>query len=152
MKPFVLDSSMTSMGGVFYPTGHVFAIFPDEESVRQAHLALQAADHKGETAHASPQAMLEQIVGTLGTADAPLPSLGAEGDMVRRIADMAGTGHHGMLIHLNDDDSIETVVGAITADRTGPACYYRTFVIEDLIDTPAPAQSQSVVVGTLAAD
>ena len=29
MKPFVLDSSMTNMGGIFYPTGQVFALFPD---------------------------------------------------------------------------------------------------------------------------
>ena len=31
MKPLVLDSTMTNMGGVFYPTGHVFALFPDED-------------------------------------------------------------------------------------------------------------------------
>ena len=27
MKNLVLDSSMTNMGGVFYPTGHVFALY-----------------------------------------------------------------------------------------------------------------------------
>ncbi len=29
MKPLVLDSTMTTMGGVFYPTSQVFALFPD---------------------------------------------------------------------------------------------------------------------------
>ena len=97
MKPFVLDSSMTNMGGIFYPTGQVFALFPDEDCTRQAALALQAASHQGDISYASPEVILQEIVHTLGTADAPLPSVGAEGDMVRRIADLAGTGHHGVV-------------------------------------------------------
>ena len=93
MKPLVLDSTMTTMGGVFYPTGQVFALFPDEDCARQAALALQAAGHQGDVAYASPEVILQEIVHTLGTADAPLPSVGAEGDMVQRIADLAGSGH-----------------------------------------------------------
>ena len=73
MKPLILDSTMTNMGGVFYPTGHVFALFPDEDCVRQAATALQAAGHQGDTAYASPEVIMQEIVHTLGTADAPLP-------------------------------------------------------------------------------
>ncbi len=113
MKNLVLDSSMTNMGGVFYPTGHVFALFPDEDCVRQAATALQAAGHHGETAYASPDVILQDIVRTLGTADAPLPSVGAEGDMGRRIADLAGQGHHCMLITMADKDNTDTLVEAI---------------------------------------
>ena len=91
MKPLILDSSMTNMGGTFYPTGHVFALFPDEDCVRQAASALQAAGHAGDAAYASPEVIMQEIVRTLGTADAPLPSVGAEGDIVRRIADLAGS-------------------------------------------------------------
>ena len=40
MKPLILDSTMTNMGGVFYPTGQVFALFPDEDCVRQADTAI----------------------------------------------------------------------------------------------------------------
>ena len=29
MKPLVIDSTLTQAGGMFYPTGHVFALFPD---------------------------------------------------------------------------------------------------------------------------
>lgn len=152
MKPLILDSTMTSMGGVFYPTGHVFALFPDERHVRQAITALQAAGHQGEAAHASPQVILQDIVRTLGTADAPMPSVGAEGDMVRRIADLAGTGHHGLLITMADEDSTETLVRAIAAEGAAAAFYYRTFVIEDLISQPADDGPQSVVVGTHAAE
>ena len=72
MKPLVLDSSMTNMSGTFYPTGHVFALFPDEDCVRQADTHLQNAGHSGTTAYASPDVILQDIVRTLGNADAPL--------------------------------------------------------------------------------
>lgn len=152
MKNLVLDSSMTNMGGVFYPTGHVFALFPDEDCVRQAATALQAAGHRGELAYASPDTILQDIVRTLGTADAPLPSVGAEGDMVRRIADLAGTGHHGMLIAMADKDEADAVVNAIAPEGAVTAFHYRTFIIEDLISQPASDGPQSVVVGTHAAE
>ena len=152
MKNLVLDSSMTNMGGVFYPTGHVFALFPDEDCVRQAATALQAAGHRGALAYASPDTILQDIVRTLGTADAPLPSVGAEGDMVRRIADLAGTGHHGILIAMADKDEADAVVHAIAPEGAVTAFYYRTFIIEDLISPPASDGPQSVVVGTHAAE
>ena len=148
MKPFVLDSSMTNMGGIFYPTGQVFALFPDEDCSRQAALALQAASHQGDIAYASPEVILQEIVHTLGTADAPLPSVGAEGDMVRRIADLAGTGHHGVLIRMADKDAPERVVAAIAPEGAAAAFYYRTFIIEDLVPQAPEQESQSVVVGT----
>jgi hypothetical protein len=152
MKPMILDSTMTNMGGVFYPTGHVFALFPDEDCVRQAATALEAAGHKGELAYASPEAILADIVRTLGTADAPLPSVGAEGDMVRRIADLASTGHHGLLIQMDSKDEPDTVVSAIAPEGAATAFYYRTFIIEDLVTPPVPDdKTQSVVVGTHAA-
>lgn len=151
MKPLILDSSMTNMGGTFYPTGHVFALFPDEDCVRQASAALQAAGHAGDAAYASPEFIMQEIVRTLGTADAPLPSVGAEGDIVRRIADLAGSGHHGMLVKMNDKDDADTLVAAITPEGAVAAFYYRTFIIEDLITPPTPEDKQSVVVGTRAA-
>jgi len=152
MKPLVLDSTMTNMGGIFYPTGHVFALFPDEDCVRQAAAALQSAGHAGEMAYASPEVIMQEIVHTLGTADAPLPSVGAEGDMVRRIADLAGSGHHGLLVKMADKDNAEALVAAIAPAGAVTAFYYRTFIIEDLI-TPATTdeRTQSVVVGTHAA-
>ncbi|WP_440111922.1 hypothetical protein [Acidovorax sp. BL-A-41-H1] len=151
MKPLVLDSTMTNMGGVFYPTGHVFALFPDEDCVRQAASALQAAGHKGSTAYASPEVIMEEIVRTLGTADAPMPSVGAEGDMVRRIADLAGTGYHGMLVEMAGKDKADAVVEAIAPAGAAAAFYYRTFIIEDLISQQPPQGTQSVVAGTHAA-
>ena len=151
MKPLVLDSTMTSMGGVFYPTGHVFALFPDEDCVRQAASALRAAGHKGSIAYASPEVIMEEIVRTLGTADAPMPSVGAEGDMVRRIADLAGNGYHGMLVEMAGKDKADDVVQAIAPAGAAAAFHYRTFIIEDLISQAPPQGTQSVVAGTHAA-
>ncbi len=148
MKPLILDSSMTNMSGVFYPTGHVFALFPDEDCARQAAAALHSARHQGELAHASPEFILQEIVRTLGGTDIPLPSVGAEGDMVRRIADLAGTGHHGVLIRMADKDAPERVVAAIAPEGAAAAFYYRTFIIEDLVPQAPEQESQSVVVGT----
>ncbi len=148
MKPLILDSSMTNMSGVFYPTGHVFALFPDEDCVRQAAASLHNVGHRGELAHASPEFILQEIVHTLGSTDAPLPSVGAEGDMVRRIADLAGTGHHGVLIAMADKDSPDNVVSAITPEGAAAAFYYRTFIIEDLVPQAPEQEGQSVVVGT----
>ena len=78
MKPLILDSSMTNMSGVFYPTGHVFALFPDEDCARQAAAALHSAGHQGELAHASPEFILQEIVRTLGGTDIPLPLVDLE--------------------------------------------------------------------------
>ncbi len=152
MKPLVLDSSLTNMGGVFYPSGHVFALFPDEDCARQAASGLQNAGHSGDVAYAGPETILEEVVRTLGPADAPLPSVGADGDMVRRIADLAGCGHHGLLIKVEGKDSAEGIIDAITPAGAVAALHYRTFIIEDLITPAAPVEaSQSVVVGTRAA-
>jgi hypothetical protein len=136
MKPLLLDSSMTSMAGVFYPTGHVFALFPDEDCVRQAAAALHTAGHPGDTAYASPEVILQDIVQTPGTADTPFPSVGAEGDIVRRMADLAGSGHHGMLVALTDDDDPQAVADAMASEGAVAAFHYRTFVIEALITQP----------------
>ena len=151
MKPLVLDSSMTNMGGTFYPTGHVFALFRDEEAATQAVAQLQVAGRAGETFHATPEVILQDIAQTLGNEGEPLPSVGAESDMVRRIADLASSGHHGLLIAMGDKDEVEGLTSAIALAGAVAAFYYRTFVIEDLITTPlttTPEPPQSVVVGT----
>ena len=68
--------------------------------------------------------------------------------MVRRIADLAGTGHHGVLICMADKDTPERVVEAIVPEGAAAAFYYRTFIIEDLVPQAPEQESQSVVVGT----
>ena len=148
MKPLVLDARMTTMRGIFYPRGHVFALFPDEPSVLRAVQALHAVGHAGDAAHAPPETLLHDVEHTLGsTADAPMPSVGAEGDMVRRIADWARRGYHGLLIPVGDKSQVRAIVDCITPHGAAAALHYRMLVIEELIDSHDSGE-QSVLVGT----
>ncbi|GKS91419.1 hypothetical protein [Acidovorax sp. SUPP2539] len=138
MKPFVLDPDMTSSAGTFYPTGHVFALFPDEAHARDAAEALGADGERTDISHATPDAILQHVVRTLGNADTPLPSVGAEGTIVRRISDLAAAGHHGLLVKVGDDDDAETLQAALEPHSAQAAFYYRRLIIEDLIPQPVP--------------
>ena len=151
MKPFALDSSHTNMSGVFYPTGHIFALFPTADLTRQAADALDTAGEIGESAYASPEVIQQDIVRTIGSSDSVLPSVGAEGDFVRRIADLASVGHHGLLVEVGKHDDTEVLTAALKREGAVAAFYYRTLVIEELIEQPPTDSKQSVTVGTHAA-
>ncbi len=137
MKPFALTPEMTSAGGTFYPTGHVFALFADDAAAQAAGDALQRQG-RGDIAHATPQAILQHVVRTLGDADTPLPSVGAEGVIVRRIADLASQGSHALLLPAGDGDSPESLAEALAPLDAQAAFYYRRLVIEELIPAPVP--------------
>lgn len=137
MKPFVITPDMTSAAGTFYPTGHVFALFPDEASARAAGDAMQAEGRR-DVAHAVPDAVLEHVVRTLGNADEPLPSVGAEGTIVRRIADLSSDGSHALFFPAGDDDSPESLTDTLVPLGAQAAFYYRTLIIEDLVPAPVP--------------
>ncbi len=151
MKAFALDSSYTSMAGVFYPTGHVFALFATAEAVKSAAEALATPDGKENCSYAGPETIMQHIVRTLGNGDQPLPSVGADGDFVRRIADLAGKGCHGLLIDVGKADVGEQITPILESNGAEAAFYYRTLVIEDLITRKPDAGPQSVTVGTHAA-
>ncbi len=87
--------------------------------------------------HAPPDAIHQHVVRTLGNADTPLPSVGAEGVIVRRIADLAAQGHHGLLIRPRDDDSPESLQASLEPLGASAAFFYRRLIIEDLITQPA---------------
>lgn len=132
MTPFSLDSSMTSMGGVFYPTGHVFALVPSDDVAQAAAQALHALGYDGAVRHATPEVILADIVPTLGDPDAGLPSVGMEGEIVRRIAELAASGHHGLLVDLGKDDA-HKVADVLNAYGATAAFHYRELVIEELV-------------------
>ncbi|RYF28444.1 MAG: hypothetical protein EOO33_00845 [Comamonadaceae bacterium] len=135
MKPFVLDPDMTSAAGTFYPTGYVFALFPDEAAARQAGDAM-SGQGRTDVAHAAPEAILQHVVRTLGNADEPLPSVGAEGVIVRRIADLASQGRHALFFPAADDDDAESLQDALEPLGAEAAFWYRRLIIEDLIALP----------------
>ena len=150
MKPLVVTSAMTSMNGVFYPTSHVFALFQNEEMLKTAVAALEGATHQGSLAHASPDRIRREITRTVDDTNTSMPSVGADNDIVRRIDDLAQQGYHGVLIELADKDSAETLQATLTQVNATAAFYYRTFVIEELVEQPQglSPDGPSVFVGT----
>jgi len=134
MKPFTLDSSMTTMGGVFYPTGHMFVMFPTRADAEQASQALvQAGVEDGEISLVTPEMIHEKIARTVGNADIPLPSAGTEGDTVRRFAELASQGHHALLVHAPKAQDSDHAMEAIKRFPISYAQKYRQLVIEDLV-------------------
>ena len=144
---------MTTMNGVFYPTGHVFALFQNEEALQNAAGALEDATHPGSLAHASPDRIRREVTRTVDDTESVLPSVGADNDIVRRIDDLAQQGYHGVLIELADKDNMKNLQAALTQAQATAAFYYRTFVIEELVEQPqgTSPDGPSVVVGTHAA-
>ena len=106
MQDFTLDPSMLTMGGVFYPTGYVFAMFPSEQDARATGEALEREKLSEKPVMlVPPQVVLEQVVRTVGSADIPLPSPGTEAAVVRQYAALAGQGHWALMVHAPDGDA-----------------------------------------------
>lgn len=133
MKPFALEPGMLTMRGVFYPTGHLFLMFPTEEDARGAERALEANGHNGEhICYLAPAEILDKIARTAG-AEEPLPSPGTEAETVRHFAQLARQGHHGLLIHAPSHDETEHIMQVLQGHRVSFGQKYRHLVIEDLV-------------------
>jgi hypothetical protein len=135
MKPFVLESSMLTMGGVFYPTGYMFIMFPTEQDARNAERALESDGYSGEgISLLTPQDIQEKVARTVGNADIPLPSAGTEADTVRQFTHLASEGHYALMIHAPTGKESQHVMEVL---KDAPISYgqkYRHLVIEDLVD------------------
>ncbi len=133
MQPFVLDPGMLTMAGVFYPTGHVFVMFPTEQDARQVGEEIERAGLSEQPVMLlDPRTILEHVVRTVGSTDIPLPSAGTEAATVRQYAALAGQGHWALMVHAPDADETEAVMQVV---RTAPFSFaekYRMLVIEDL--------------------
>ncbi|MEO6973533.1 MAG: RNA-binding protein [Rhodoferax sp.] len=133
MKPFSLESSMLTIRGVFYPTGHLFVMLPLLEHAQALDRNLRASGYSGhEVMLLTPEVILGQIRKTVRDDTNPLPSAGSEGDTVREYERLARDGHHAVLIHAPSDKEAQHVMQAV---RTVPFSYaqrYRHLVIEDM--------------------
>jgi hypothetical protein len=134
MKSFELDHHMLTMRGVFYPTGYMFVMFPSEKDARDAERALEDSGYSGEEISlVTPAQIQEKIARTVGNADMPLPSAGTEADTVRRYAELAGQGHHALLIHAPKHDQSDHVMEVLKDSPISYGQKYRHLVIEDLV-------------------
>jgi hypothetical protein len=133
MKPFHLESSMKTMGGVFYPTGYVVLMFPDEQAARDAGRLLGDLDFdEDDIALITPEDFNREILDAAGD-DEILPSAGSEGDTVRRFAELSRQGHHGLMIHAPHAADSDRVMAALKGAPISYGQKYRHLVIEDLV-------------------
>lgn len=133
LKPFALEPNMLTMGGVFYPTGYIFIMFPTDEDRAQAIDLLMTDGYSGESfMEVSSEAVLGTIASTVGSADIPLPSAGTEANTVRRFAELASQGHRALMIHAPSAEETGHIMTVLRRSRISYAQKYRQLVIEDL--------------------
>jgi hypothetical protein len=135
MKPFALEPNMLTMRGVFYPTGHMFIMFPTEADARAAERQLEDDGYTGESISLlTPQDIQEKVARTVGNADIPLPSAGTEAETVRHYAQLASQGHHALLIHAPSGQETEHIMEVLKHAKISYGQKYRHLVIEDLVE------------------
>jgi hypothetical protein len=136
MKAFELEPQMLTLRGVFYPTGHMFVMFPTEKDARDAEHALEEDNgHSGDSISLlTPRDIQEKIARTIGHADLPLPSAGTEADTVRHITELASKGHYALMIHAPSAGETEHIMGVLKDFPISYAQKYRHLVIEDLVE------------------
>ena len=133
MKPFELDSSMMTMGGVFYPTGHIFLMFPTLDQARNAGKALVDEGFSADSMSLlTPDVIQGKITRTVGNADIPLPSAGTEADTVRVYADLASDGHHALLVEASKAEDSDRAMEVLKDSGYSQAKKYRQLVIQDM--------------------
>ena len=133
MQEFELQSQMLTLGGVFYPTGYIFAMFPQPEDAQHVaeNLPRTPKDDKP-TMLLPPQTVLEKVVGTVGSADIPLPSAGTEAETVRRYAALASQGHHAVMVYADSAQDAEAAMAVIRTRAFSCATKYRMLIMEEL--------------------
>jgi hypothetical protein len=135
MKAFALEPDMTTIRGVFYPTGYMVLMFPTEKDARDAVRALEEDGRSGESISLlTPEVILEQVARTVGNADIPLPSAGTEANTVRRFTQLASQGHFALMIHAPSAEDTEHVMQVLKESPISYGQKYRHLVIEDLVE------------------
>ncbi len=133
MQAFLMDSKMTTMQGVFYPTGYAFVMFPDADNAEQAARELEAAGFRDEDVMLlTPPVILKEIGKIDGESTVALPSVGTEGATVHKYIDLAREGHHALMVKAPSDKDSERLMAIV---RKFPFSYgqkYHMLAMEDL--------------------
>ena len=133
MRPFAPESRMYTLGGVFYPTGHMFLMFPTAEDALEAErLLLKAGYDGGSLCLLTPRDVHDKIWAGVEHEDG-LPSPGTEAETARHFEELARAGHHALLVPAPKAKDAERVMEALRGARISSAQRYRHFVIEDIV-------------------
>lgn len=129
MKHFELTKKMLSMGGVFYPTGYAFIMFPDAEDARQVAHELEVGS---DVMLLTPEDIMKDISRADGHSDVRLPRIGTEGATVHKYVDLAREGHHALMIPVPNKDTTERIMAVVRKVPFSYAQKYHSLAIEDL--------------------
>lgn len=133
MQPFSMTSKMTTIQGVFYPTGYAFIMFPDAENAKQAAQKIEQSGFSDQDVMLlTPPVILREIGRIDGENSVELPSVGTEGATVHKYINLAREGHHALMVKASSDDDAERLMSVV---REFPFSYgqkYHMLAIEDL--------------------
>ena len=132
MQNFELTKDMLTIGGAFYPSGYIFAMFPRQEDAQQVASRLSNETPEKPTLLLPAQTVLDKLPHTIVVADMPLPSVGIEAASVREYVELARQGHCALMVHASKAKESEAVMALIRSVPFSCAKKYRTLVIEDL--------------------
>jgi hypothetical protein len=133
MKSFAPESRMYTLGGVFYPTGYMFIMYPTAEDAAEAEKRLlQSGWDNGPITLLTPKDIHEKIASAVEHEEG-LPSPGTEAATARHYEELAREGHHAILVPAPKAKDAEQVMQALKGTNITFAQRYRHFVIEDLV-------------------
>ncbi len=132
MKAFTLQRGMTTLGGVFYPTGYMVLMYPTADDARHAAKLLQDDGFDSEEVSLVAPDLFQRLVADAMDDDDSLPSAGTENDTARRFHRLAQQGHHALIVHAPSPRQSTHLMEVL---RDTPITYgqkYRHLIIEDL--------------------
>ena len=135
MKEFAAEPKMFTLSGVFYPTGHVFLMFPTvDEALAAEKMLIEAGYDGGQICLLTPKDIHDKIAAAAqAIEEEALPSPGTEAATARHYEELAREGHHALMVPARSARDTEKVMQALKGAKISFAQKYRHFVIEDLV-------------------
>ena len=122
-----ITSEMFTMGGVFYPKGYAFVMFPTHEQAQSVDVAgFESA------VLLTPQQVLLDVGQVKGESDVDLPDVGTEGATVRKYVDLARQGHSALMVKVGSTEETERLMTSARAASFSYGQRYHFLAIEDL--------------------
>lgn len=122
-----ITPDMFTMGGVFYPKGYAFVMFPSHDQA-------SAVDVSGFEAAMllAPAQVLTDVAQVKGESDVDLPAVGTEGATVRKYVDLARQGHWALLVKVGSSADTERLMQSARSAGFSYGQRYHLLAMEDL--------------------
>ncbi len=129
-----MNPDMSSMQGIFYPTGYAFVMFPDADSARRAAQELESAGFAGQDVMFLTPHVIFRDVGKITDEDSTveLPSVGTEGATVNKYIHLARQGHHALMVKAPSDSDTQRLMDVARKMSFSYGQKYHMLAMEDL--------------------